>query len=47
LTSMPVQGGPFTVVTMQIWKSDCDGLATELDGIIYNQLQVLTGVAPW
>jgi hypothetical protein len=47
LTSMPVQGGPFTVVTIQIWKNDCDGLATELDGIMYNQLQVLIGVAPW
>lgn len=43
----PPHGGPFTLAAVQLWKNSCDGLATELDRIMYNQLQVLTGVAPW
>ena len=43
----PAHGGPLVLATVQIWKASCDGFATELDRIMYNQLQVLTGVAPW
>jgi hypothetical protein len=45
--SMPATGGPFALVTVQGWKASCDGLATELDGIMYNQLQLALGKAPW
>jgi hypothetical protein len=46
-TSMPVHGGPFVIPTVQAWRVSCDGLATELDRVMYNQLQTLTGAAPW
>jgi hypothetical protein len=45
--SMPTAGGPFTLATVQGWRNSCDGLATELDGIMYNQLQMALGKAPW
>jgi hypothetical protein len=43
----PPHGGPFILPTVQFWKNSCIALATELDRIMYNQLQVLTSVAPW
>jgi len=43
----PPYGGPFTLPTVQIWKDSCNGLAIELDRIMYNQIQALTGIAPW
>jgi hypothetical protein len=46
-TTLPPVGGPFVLATVSVWKSSCDGLATELDRIMYNQLQALTGAAPW
>ena len=45
--STPTVGGPFVVATVQVWRLSCDGLAAELDRVMYNQLQQLTGVAPW
>lgn len=46
-TAVPPAGGPFTVPTVIAWKDSCDGLAGELDRVMYNQLQALTGVPPW
>jgi hypothetical protein len=43
----PPYGGPFSLPTVRLWKDSCNGLAIELDRIMYNQLQTLTGVAPW
>jgi hypothetical protein len=43
----PNVGGPFTLLMVQLWKNSCNGLATELDRVMYNQLMALTGVAPW
>lgn len=46
-TRPPPVGGPFTLPTVRAWKNSCDGLATELDRVMYNQLATLTGAAPW
>ena len=43
----PAHGGPLTLPTVQSWQAACAGLATELDRVMYNQLQLLTGTAPW
>jgi hypothetical protein len=43
----PSFGGPFTLANVQQWKNSCNGLAIELDRIMYNQIQALTGIAPW
>jgi len=46
LANIPA-GGPFVPATVTVWKDSCDSLAVELDAVMYNQLQALTGVAPW
>jgi len=46
-TSMPATRGPFTIGTLRAWRTSCDGLATEFDGILYNQLQAFLVVPPW
>ena len=46
-TSPPSGAGPFDLATVQSWKNSCDGLAAELDGIMYNQLQAIIGAPPW
>jgi hypothetical protein len=46
LTTPPV-GGPLALATVTDWKNSCDGLATQLDEALYNQLSTLTGAAPW
>lgn len=46
-TTMPPDGGPFVLATVRGWQDSCDGLATELDRLMYNQLQALTGAPPW
>jgi hypothetical protein len=43
----PKAGGPFALDTVREWLTACDGLATELDRVMYNQLCLLTGAAPW
>lgn len=46
-TTLPPDGGPLSLATVRLWRTSCTELAAELDGIMYNQLQVLTGAAPW
>ncbi len=46
-TSPPVAGGPLILPTVRSWRISCDGLAAELDRIMYNHLVSLTGTAPW
>jgi len=43
----PAHGGPFALATVRAWRNSCDGLAAELDVIMYNQLQVMLGMPPW
>ena len=43
----PGHGGPLSLTTVRSWKNSCDGLAAELDGIMYNQLQTILGTPPW
>lgn len=48
-TSPPPPGMPavLTYADLQNWRMSCDGLATSLDDIMYNQLQGILGVGPW
>jgi len=46
----PLGGGvpqALTLAIIQAWRSSCDGLATSLDDIMYNQLSAVLGKAPW
>ncbi|MBO0698134.1 MAG: hypothetical protein J2P46_07055 [Zavarzinella sp.] len=43
----PAHGGPFLLATARGWQNSCDGLAAELDRIMYNRLMGLTGAPPW
>ena len=45
-TTLPA-GGPLTLPTLQAWRGSCDGLATSLDGIMYNQLRKILRRKPW
>ncbi len=36
-----------TLADLQNWRKSCDGLATSLDAIMYNELLRILGVAPW
>ncbi len=38
---------PLTLAGVRAWRGSCDGLAVWLDGIIYNELGGIFGVAPW
>jgi hypothetical protein len=46
-TTLPADGGPFTLVTVRTWKAACDALAAELDGVMYNELSRIVGRPPW
>ena len=46
LTNPPI-GGPLALATVTAWKNSCDGLATQLDGALYDQVLSLTGSPPW
>jgi hypothetical protein len=46
-TLAPPVGGPFVLATVRTWKGSCDGLAAELDRVMYNHLQAVTGTPPW
>jgi hypothetical protein len=43
----PGHGGPLSLTSVRLWKTSCDGLAAELDGIMYNQLRRVLGRPPW
>lgn len=43
----PPPGPALTFPTAQSWLASCDGLASELDRIVYHHLQGLLGAAPW
>jgi len=40
-------GGPLTLAALQAWRVSCDGLATSLDGVMYNQLRRVLRRKPW
>ena len=39
--------GPLAFPLVQDWRNSCDGLATSLDGILYNELRKILRRAPW
>jgi hypothetical protein len=43
----PVQGGPLTPAAARLWTDSCDGLASELDRVMYDRILALTGGPPW
>ncbi len=45
-TTIPV-GVPLTLPSLRSWRASCDGLATSLDAILYNQLRRILKRAPW
>ncbi len=45
--SAPVGIAPLTLAGVQAWRVSCDGLAAWLEGIMYQRLSILLGVAPW
>jgi hypothetical protein len=45
-TTLP-PGGPLILATLRVWRQSCDGLATSLDGIMYNQPRKLLRRNPW
>ncbi len=38
---------PLSLPSLQTWRNACDGLATSLDAILYNELPKLLRRAPW
>lgn len=38
---------PLTLPNLQAWRASCDGLATSLDGIMYNRLRRILRRTPW
>ena len=45
-TTLP-PGGPLSLPMLQAWRTSCDGLATSLERILYNQLRSLLRRPPW
>jgi hypothetical protein len=45
-TTFPA-GGPLTLPMLQAWRKSCSDLATSLDAIMYNELQVILRRKPW
>jgi hypothetical protein len=43
----PPAGLALNLPLLQGWRMSCDGLATSLDGILYNQLRKVLRRAPW
>jgi hypothetical protein len=44
----PPKGIPLNIASIRTWKTSCSGLATSLDGILYNQLRTLIhSPRPW
>jgi hypothetical protein len=44
--ALPLGGLP-TLPTIQGWRNSCSGLATSLDGIMYNRLRTILRRRPW
>ena len=40
-------GIPLDLPSLRAWRVACDGLATSLDGILYNELRQMLRRAPW
>lgn len=40
-------GIPLDLAAVRVWRTSCDGLATSLDAILYNQLRRLLRRVPW
>jgi hypothetical protein len=40
-------GAPLSLAALRAWRNSCDGLATSLDGIMYNELRRILRRAPW
>ena len=40
-------GGIPDLPTIQSWRISCEGLATSLDGVMYNQLRTVLNKRPW
>jgi len=45
-TPLPA-GIPLALPFLRVWRASCDGLATSLDAILYNQLRRILKRAPW
>ncbi|SRR5579875_1836515 len=45
-TKVPA-GVPLDLPSLRSWRASCDGLATSLDTILYNQLRKILRRAPW
>jgi hypothetical protein len=45
-TTVPA-GIPLALPSLRTWRTSCDGLATSLDAIVYNQLRRILRRAPW
>jgi hypothetical protein len=45
-TTVPVSI-PLNLTSLRSWQTSCDGLATSLDAILYNQLRRVLKRAPW
>jgi hypothetical protein len=44
---IPMGLPPLNLPAIQDWRSSCDGLATSLDDIMYNQMRRILRRAPW
>lgn len=40
-------GPPLALPLVQTWRNSCNDLASELDGIMYNELMLALGTPPW
>jgi hypothetical protein len=45
-TTLPASGA-LTLPTLQAWRNSCDGLATSLDAIMYNEVRKILRRRPW
>ena len=45
--TVPAGAPALTLPLLQSWRTSCDGLATSLDRIMYNQLRRILRRAPW
>jgi hypothetical protein len=45
--TVPVGLPPLSLPLLQAWRHSCDGLATSLDALLYNQLRRILRRAPW
>jgi hypothetical protein len=45
--TIPAGAAPLSLPLLRTWRTSCDGLATSLDAIMYNELRSLLRRAPW